>query len=256
MPSLAPNIAKPEPVRVFIGYDHRQVVAFTVLSRSIIGHAHCRVSIEPLMIDTLPIRKTGLTPFTFSRFLVPYLCDYQGWALFLDVDQLVLSDLGELWALRDDRYAIMAVRNKNDDLDYEIASMMLMNCAKLTKLTPEYVETTRDPLHRLGFADPSEIGELPAQWNHLSMYDPPRLDAKLVHFTQGVPVWPETQESEYAQHYQRIAQECMSAEPWANLMHQSRHAEFVYARLAARMKKAREQQMAKSSNAPQKEETA
>ena len=43
-----------------------------------------------------------LTDFTFSRFLTPYLCDFEGWALFMDCDMLVLDDLAALWRLRDD----------------------------------------------------------------------------------------------------------------------------------------------------------
>ena len=73
-------------LRVFIGYDDRQPVAYNVLQFSIATRSSRPVTITPLIINQLPIKRTGLTPFTFSRFLVPWLCDYQGTALFLDID--------------------------------------------------------------------------------------------------------------------------------------------------------------------------
>jgi hypothetical protein len=104
-------------MRIFIGYDPREAVAFHVLSHSI--HARCSepTSITPLVLSQLgglmwrdrnPLQSTD---FSFSRFLVPYLCDYQGWALFMDCDMLVLEDIAKLWALRDDAFAIMCVKH-------------------------------------------------------------------------------------------------------------------------------------------------
>ena len=36
------------------------------------------------------------TEFTYTRFLVPYLCGYQGKAIFIDCDMLCLGDIAEL----------------------------------------------------------------------------------------------------------------------------------------------------------------
>ena len=81
---------------VFIGYDHRQAISFTVLHQSILETASVPVRVSSLRLPTLPLKRAGLTPFTWSRFLVPWLMDYKGWALFLDVDILVRGDLKDL----------------------------------------------------------------------------------------------------------------------------------------------------------------
>ena len=51
------------------------------------------------------------TEFSFSRFLTPYLSGYEGWSIFMDCDMLVPRDIAELWALRDDRFAVMCVKH-------------------------------------------------------------------------------------------------------------------------------------------------
>jgi len=76
--------------KIFIGYDERQAVSYTTLQHSILETASGPVSVTPLILSTLPITRRGLTPFTFSRFLVPWLCNYQGHALFLDADMFLV----------------------------------------------------------------------------------------------------------------------------------------------------------------------
>src|SRR5438093_1307262 len=115
-----PTIPEPErmsgtqsnhPLRIFIGYDHRQAIAYNVLQFSLHRRSSKPLSITPLVLPTLPMTRQGLTPFTFSRFLVPWLCDFRGWALFLDIDFLAQGDVAGLFALADDRYAAMVSRN-------------------------------------------------------------------------------------------------------------------------------------------------
>lgn len=219
-----------EPLRIMVGYDHRQPVSFAVLAHSLVKRSSKPLAITPLVLPTLALRRAGLTPFTFSRFLVPHLSQYQGWALFLDIDMLARADIADLFALADDSKAVMVVKN---DLRFEWASLMLFNCAKCAVLTPEYVEESTG-LHAIRWAEEEEIGALPAEWNHLVGYDPPNPDAKMVHFTQGVPCFPETADSEFAEEWQRDASEAFSAVAWRELMGNSVHAKPVYERLMAR----------------------
>ena len=173
-------------LRVFVGYDPRQAVSYTALASSIVNRTSVPVAITPLVIGQLPIARTGLTPFTYSRFLVPWLCGYVGWALFLDVDMLALGDIADLFRMADDRFTVMVAKN---EMKFEWASAMLFNNARCRVLTPRYVETA-ERLHAIAWAKDGEIGALPPEWNHLVGYDAPRGDAKLVHFTQGVPAYP------------------------------------------------------------------
>ena len=203
-------------LRVFIGSDPRQPVAYSVLQHSISVRSSKPVSITRLQLDQLPITRRGLTEFTYSRFLVPYLCGYKGWGLFLDADMLVIDDIAKLFDLADDRYDLMVVKNKEK---FEWPSMMLFNCASCWKLTPAAVEVS-DNLYML--EDWANVGALPPEWNHCVGYDDPQ-DARLIHYTQGIPVWPETQECEYAQEWHNERRAMMSTVSFEELMGNSVH---------------------------------
>lgn len=208
-------------LRCFIGYDPRQPVSYNVLHQSIIVRCSRPIAITPLIIQTLPLRRVGLTPFTYTRFLVPWLCNYQGWALFLDIDMLLLDDISKLFDLADDRYAVMV--SKNEKHRFEWASAMLFNCAKCRILTPEYIEKA-DALHQIRWAKDEEIGDFPREWNHLVGYDDERTDARLVHYTQGIPCFPETSDSEYASQWNEERKWMNCSQPWSELMGPSIHA--------------------------------
>lgn len=204
-------------IRVFVGYDDREAVAFSVLAHSIHQHATEPVSIAPVMLSQLgcyrrPRHPLQSTAFSFSRFLVPYLCDYQGWAIFMDCDMLNRRDIGDLWNLRDEDYAVQVVKHNHIPIEatkflgetqtkYEKknwSSVMLFNNAKCKKLTPDYVNTASGlALHQFKWMDEELIGELPGEWNHLVGYDKAK-DAALVHYTHGGPYFPEYTTCEYA----------------------------------------------------------
>src|SRR5262245_45559696 len=104
-------------IRVFIGYDTRESVAFSVLAHSILTRASEPVSITPLMLSELrgvftrERHALQSTEFAFTRFLVPYLCGYEGFSVFMDCDMLVLDDIAKLWAFQDERYAVRVVKH-------------------------------------------------------------------------------------------------------------------------------------------------
>lgn len=213
--------------RIFLGFDTRQAAAFTALSTSIVTRASSPTAITPLLQHQLPVKRKGLTGFTWTRFLVPHLCYYNGWGLFMDADMLVLDDIDKLFALRDDSKAVMVVKNR---MEFEWASVMLFNCGHPDNaiLTPEYIEEAKN-LHACQWTQ--NVGELPSEWNHLVGYDNPRADAKGIHFTQGIPYFPETAESEYAAQWNKELQIAASSRPWAEVMGPSVHAKPVYERL-------------------------
>lgn len=213
------------PLKIFIGYDHRQAVSYNVLQFSIFRRSSKPVAISPLVLPTLPMTRSGLTPFTFSRFLVPWLNGFQGWAMFMDTDYLCLADIAELFAKADDRYAAMVSKNVKK---FEWASMIMFNCAHPANriLTPEYVEDPkqcRSP-HTLDWLSDDLVGDLPREWNHLVGYDKPRNDAKLVHYTQGMPIFEETAGSEYAEQWKKEHAKSNQTLGWQDLMARSVHA--------------------------------
>jgi lipopolysaccharide biosynthesis glycosyltransferase len=221
-------------IRVFIGFDEREAAAFSVLGSSIHRRASEPVSIAPIALSQLegvyrrardPLQSTA---FSFSRFLTPWLCDYRGWAVFMDCDMLVLEDIAELWKLRDDRYAVQVVKHHHvpkeetkflgaKQTKYEKknwSSVMLMNCERCTQLTPDYVNVaTGLELHQFKWlAGDDLIGEIPSRWNHLVGYDAPRRDAALVHYTIGGPYFEEYRECEYAEEWFAERREMLRAD--------------------------------------------
>jgi len=212
------------PLRVFIGADSRQPLAYTVCRSSIERYATQRVIIEKLDIRHMPIKRTGLTEFTFSRFLVPHLCGYTGIAVFVDADFIARADITGILPLLDPAAAVSVVKNP---LHYEWPSLMVFNNALCQKLTPDYVANGNP----FSFEWAPVIGGLPSEWNHLVGYDKPRSDAKMVHFTQGIPCWPETEDCEYAEHWNRELEYAGSTVSWQSLMGDSVHAAPVMQRL-------------------------
>ena len=208
-------------IPIFIGYDAREAIAFSVLTHSIHARASQPVSITPLILSELRATFTRerhalqSTDFSFTRFLVPYLSGYTGWSLFMDCDMLMLADIGELWALRDDRFAVMVVKHDHRPREthkflgepqtaYEKknwSSVMLFNNARCAALTPEHVNHASGlNLHQFKWLDDDGlIGELPARWNHLVGYSAPRADAALVHYTLGGPYFEQYRDCEHAE---------------------------------------------------------
>lgn len=227
----------PKINQVFIGLDPRQAIAFTVASMSVINSTNTPVAINPLIYSSLPLTIKGLTPFTWSRFLVPWLCGFKGWAAFLDADVFARGDINELFNLADDKYAVMVSDSASGQLSFERAAVMLFNCAHPDNqiLTPELVNMQDQPDKRVGLHAvkwTQNVGTFSGTWNHLVGYMQPNPDAQLVHFTQGVPCWPETVDSEHAPEWHDMAKVAFSAQPWASLMGTSVHAKPVMDRLA------------------------
>lgn len=207
-----------KPIRIFIGYDPRESEAYHVLCNSILKRASVPVSMTPLALTALRhVHSRERDPkqsndFSFTRFLVPYLSDYEGWSIFMDCDMLCRSDIARLYALRDDDKAVMVAKHNyipkhetkylgNRQHKYEKknwSSVMLFNNKECRRLTPHYVETASGlDLHQFKWLDSEdEVGEIPFKWNHLVGEYPTNDRASLVHFTNFGP-WLNTEKDEY-----------------------------------------------------------
>lgn len=212
-------------MKVFIGFDPRQPVAFQVAAHSIWKHASQPVSIIRLDLRTLPIQRRGLTEFTYSRYLVPYLSRFKGYSLFLDSDVLVRADVWELMSYAQqnclDADVLMV---KHPVKRFEWPSVMLFRNENypLRQLTPEFIDDRANKLYDLSWAQ--AIGELPKEWNHLVGYDPSDPKAKIVHFTRGIPIWKETIGCEFAEEWKQTFAEMNSSVSFEALMGPSVHA--------------------------------
>lgn len=202
-------------IRVVIGFDQRESVAFHTFTQSIIEKVSQPVCIVPLALNALKgyseVHTDGSNTFIYSRFLTPFLCDFAGWAIFADGDMICRADLGELWALRDEAKALLCVKhdyktkagekylgNRNQDYPRKNwSSLVLWNCGHPAHrvLTPSFVQNQSGAyLHRFSWLSDDEIGELPPVWNWLTTEYADNYQAKLLHYTLGTPCF-----TDYAQ---------------------------------------------------------
>lgn len=209
-------------IRVFVGWDEREEVGTHICNSSIIHNCSLPVSITHLNKDAVARMygtdiAEGTNAFTLSRFLVPALCDFTGFALFMDgADMLVRGDLAELWALRDPFCAVQVVKHdystrhprkyvgtrmesRNDDYARKNwASLMLMYCGNMAwrRMTPQWLaQQEMIDVLQMKFLPDDRIGDLPREWNWLVDEYGPNPDAKVCHWTAGVPGFPQYHEA-------------------------------------------------------------
>ena len=209
---------------VYIGWDSREDIAYQVAKHSILSKSR-EVKVVPLIQSVLRDEnlywrsedKLGTTEFTFTRFLVPYLNDYKGWAVFCDCDMVWQINPEELFMKADNDYAVMVVQHdytpKQDikmdgkrQLPYprkNWSSMVLWNCdhPKNYQIDPEYVNTqSAQHLHRFQWLEDEEIGNLSCEYNWLvGWYKEPDDGApKILHYTEGGPWFENYSNCEYA----------------------------------------------------------
>ncbi len=211
-------------IKVFIGYDPVESVAWHTMAASIYRHSSRPVCITPINLQNLKGVYTRerdpkqSNEFSFSRFLVPYLCNYEGYALFFDCDMMLRSDVAEIFeALKThERKAVHVVKHTyspRDDIKYlntvqyryprkNWSSVVLWNCAhpKNKTVTADFVNSADAmTLHRFGWLDDQDIGELDVRWNWLvGEYDAPPEDVKNVHWTVGGPYFKEYANVDFA----------------------------------------------------------
>ncbi len=208
-------------IRLFVGYDSEQALASSVFAHTANRLASVPISISFLVLQQLkgffdrPRDPLQSTEFAFSRFLVPFLSRYEGWSIFVDGDMILRADIAELMALADERYAVQVVQRQAHEISasgrkflgrQQVAyprknwsSVMLFNNAKCWHLTPEVVRDAPGLwLHTFGWLRDDDIGPLPPEWNHLVGVDQPNPEAKLVHYTLGMPMFNGWKECEFA----------------------------------------------------------
>ena len=175
-------------IKIFIGYDTREIVAHHVCINSIIRQSTQPLSITPLALNNLgqysESHLDGSNQFVYSRFLVPHFMDYKGWAIYVDGDMILRDDIVKLWNLRDDTKAVMCVYHDyktkasikylgSENQDYprkNWSSVVLWNCSHIKNkiLTPSYIKkATGAILHRFSWLDDDLIGKIPIEWNWL-----------------------------------------------------------------------------------------
>jgi hypothetical protein len=219
---------------VFIGYDSREDIAYRVCRESILKHSSLPVRIIPIKQDELredgvylrPADPLSSTEFSFTRFLVPHLAGYKGWAVFVDCDFLFRHDIYTVMKYRDPKKALFCVKHdykptEETKMDGAVqhqyprknwSSFMLFNCEHpdTVHLRPRVVNTaTGMYLHQMQWTDNENIGELPISFNYLEGWHTKSdcVDPIAVHFTRGGPWFDNWQDVEYADEWLAVKKE-------------------------------------------------
>lgn len=211
-------------VRLFVGYDEREEVGSHVFTSSVIENSSIPVGITHITrkaVAKIGKIAEGTNAFTVSRFLIPYFMGYRGVAIFCDgADMLMKGDIKDLIALFDPWKAVQVVKHdyktkhprkyvgtnmEADNHDYERkqwASMMLINCDHYAwrRINPD---TARKDLLSFSWVPDFQIGEIPKEWNWLADEEGPNPDAKLLHWTAGVPGFPHYKDSPHSDEWFR-----------------------------------------------------
>lgn len=226
--------------QVFVGYDTREDIAYQVCEYSIKRY-DSGIKVVPLIQQELrqkkiywrEIDKLASTEFTFTRFLVPHLMNYKGWALFIDCDIVFLEDVKNLFSLADDKYAVMCVKHdfkpkpglKMDGQVQTVyprknwSSVVLWNCGHPSNEKIS-VDSVNNPnydgafFHRFSWLKDEEIGELPCDWNWLvGWYKDGDGTPRAIHYTEGGPWFKNYRSCEFNQQWKECLQEMMRQSP-------------------------------------------
>jgi lipopolysaccharide biosynthesis glycosyltransferase len=226
-------------MKVFVGYDTREDIAWQVCKHSIISK-NKNADVQPLKLLTLQEQgwytrqedKLGSTEFTFSRFLIPELCNFNGWALFCDCDIIFLEDIKTLFDQADDKYAVMCVHHnytpkeghKMDGQTQTLyprknwSSMVLWNCGHPSNKQID-MELVNDPnttgkyLHRFSWLKDEEIGQISHEWNWLVGWykEPEDGTPKALHYTEGGPWFENYRNCEYHEMWKKELKNMMES---------------------------------------------
>jgi lipopolysaccharide biosynthesis glycosyltransferase len=228
-----------KPLKIFIGWDSREDIAYQVAKHSIEKHSSVPVEIIPIKqkllrkegMYTRPIDALASTEFTFTRFLIPEIMEFDGWALFIDCDFVALTDIADLFAQANDQYAVMCAHHdyapkETVKMDGQLqhtyprknwSSMMLINCGHPSNsvLTKEVVNDIEKPgayFHRFSWLADEKIGKLSHEWNWLvGWYQEPKDGSpKFLHYTEGGPWFETYQNCEYNYEWYKIQAEYLN----------------------------------------------
>ena len=224
-----------ERVKIFIGYDPKEAIAFHTLTQSIINRTTIPFEIVPLCLSNLPMYKREIdtrqsNEFSFTRFLVPYLSEYKGVSIYFDCDMMLRTDIAEVLQEVDDKPVYLVKHNYTSKSKYKYlgtkqynyprknwSSFVVWNCGhKSNKIvTDSFVNTaSAAELHQFKFLKDNEIGELDVRWNWLvGEYNNAPKDVKNVHWTLGGPYFEKYKNVEFANEWTTMLKKIIITAP-------------------------------------------
>jgi len=212
----------------FIGYDSKEDIAYRVCKQSLLRNASIDIKVAALKLYELvskglykrSIDPLASTEFTYSRFLVPLLMNFEGWAVFCDCDFLFFEDVSKLFSNLSDTKAVYCVQHdytpkEKHKMDGQVqtiyprknwSSFIVFNCSHKSnkKLDIDLVNNeTGAFLHQFKWLNDDEIGSLDERWNWLEGWTSNHNNSNpfAVHYTRGGPWFEEWQDVEFAKEW-------------------------------------------------------
>ena len=209
---------------VFVGFDQKEAIAYHTFAQSLIDKSSIPLSITPLSENNLnnydEQHSDGTNKFTYSRFLVPFLMNYTGWAVYFDGDMICMKDIKELIENINQDFAVLVVKHdyktkqnqkyfgqKNENYPRKNwSSVIVWNCEhpKNKILTPEFIGSKDGAfLHRFHWLKDNEIGEINKKWNWLAIEYPKIEDPYIIHYTLGTPCFKEYKNTSMSEYWEK-----------------------------------------------------
>jgi len=212
----------------FIGYDSKEDIAYRVCKKTLLRNATISINVTSLKLYELIAKNfykrvvdpLASTEFTYSRFLVPHLMNFSGWAVFCDCDFIFLEDVEKLFKNLSDEKAVYCVKHdytpkekhKMDGQQQTIyprknwSSFIVFNCSHPSNKTLNIDTVNKESgsfLHQFKWLKDSEIGDLDERWNWLEGWTSQHNASKpyAVHYTRGGPWFDEWQDVEFAKEW-------------------------------------------------------
>ncbi|MBD3749612.1 MAG: glycosyl transferase [Sphingobacteriales bacterium] len=127
-------------LNIFVGTQPEQMLATKLLEYSIKKHTKLKVNVQALYKAVelkgikIPTPKDKInyprTPFSFQRFAIPALSNYQGRSLYVDSDMLVFSDIKELFEMPFNNAEILCAQGVDGSRRPQF-SVMILDCDAL-----------------------------------------------------------------------------------------------------------------------------
>lgn len=183
-----------ETLRVFIGTESKQWLSFELLRYSILRRTQSSLDFQDLRLLPLKERVRSFGGPAIHRFAIPEFCSFQGKAIYLDANTIVLGDLFKLLEIdMCGRGALARPVVEGHPEAGRYTSVMLLDCDKLKEWKlEEWVELMiKDPaaytntLKALpgGFGT-KDFGDLPSVYNQRGTFDE---TTKIFHYSH-IPV--------------------------------------------------------------------
>lgn len=192
-------------IRIFIGSEEKTRVPAAVLEHTVRRHASRPVEVTPMIGPEWEYPIDGIkvgTGFSLRRWMIPAACGFDGYAIYLDADQILFADPCELYDLGRELLSaassapVLACTfqpDKYSKTPWPQTSVMVIDCGRAGgpywqfRIADVLAWLRANPgaqnyanlMHGVGLP---VAAPLPKWWNHLNGHTPGK--TKLLHYTK------------------------------------------------------------------------